>query len=148
MQNFSSRSDRVDVYNPLHIAFVPSILLWFHIKQSKTSLQQQCTHHDLHLRNSHGRYNKAELTKHSNCHPSKKKKKRRSSFPHSILRLFITPDGSDWAHRKWSISATGREEGGQSDPLHVNQAFFMRPGHPRRWSALVVKENSGPLHMS
>lgn len=29
----------------------------------------QCEHLDLHLRNSHGRYNKAELTKHSSCSP-------------------------------------------------------------------------------
>lgn len=90
----------------------------------------------------------------------KKEKKRHSShlglhrsgnstFPHSILWLFITPDGRALAHRKWSVSATGRGEGGRSDPQHVNQAFFfMSPGHPGRWSALVVRENSGAVHMS
>lgn len=46
------------------------------------------------------------------------------TFPHSIPRLFITPDGRALAHRKWSVSATGRGEGRRSDPQHVNQGFL------------------------
>lgn len=46
------------------------------------------------------------------------------TFPHSVLWLFITPDGRTLAHRKWSVSATGRGGGGRSDPQHVNQAFL------------------------
>lgn len=34
---------------------------------------------------------------------------RNSIFPHSILWLFITPEAADWAHRKRSVSATGRQ---------------------------------------
>lgn len=40
------------------------------------------------------------------------------------------------------------EEGGRSDPRHVNQASFMMLGHPGRRSALVGSENSQAVHMS
>lgn len=61
-------------------------------------------------------------------------------FP-TPFRSYLSPLTLDRTHRKWSVSATGREGGDWSDPQHLNLDLFYeaRPPWKMKWSCCERK---------
>lgn len=130
LQDYSLCQEETDIKNPLHLVFIHFgfVQFWF-------TAEDQC----LLIRYCSALNTILLCVCKSEC-----------EFNLSPLYSAVIYHPSCWTQtqRKWSVSATGREEGGRSDPQHVNLDLFYESRPPckmkcsccerKQWSATHV----------